>query len=95
MATHSSIRAQKIPWIEEPGGLQSGVCKELGMTEPLSTQIHPFFTGDGCLKAKPAHQELESPPGSLHQERNRKETGKGQQSVRQGDPGKTFERFCA
>ena len=23
MATHSSILAQKIPWIEEPGGLQS------------------------------------------------------------------------
>ena len=23
METHSSIRAQKIPWTEEPGGLQS------------------------------------------------------------------------
>ena len=23
MATHSSIRAWRIPWIEEPGGLQS------------------------------------------------------------------------
>ena len=23
MATHSSILAQRIPWIEEPGGLQS------------------------------------------------------------------------
>ena len=23
MATHSSIRAWKIPWAEEPGGLQS------------------------------------------------------------------------
>ena len=23
MATHSSIRAWEIPWIEEPGGLQS------------------------------------------------------------------------
>ena len=23
MATHSSIRAWKIPWTEEPGGLQS------------------------------------------------------------------------
>ena len=25
------------PWIEEPGGLQSGDCKELDMTERLST----------------------------------------------------------
>ena len=34
MATHSSILAWRIPWIEEPGGLQSiGVCKELEMTE--------------------------------------------------------------
>ena len=23
MATHSSVLAQKIPWMEEPGGLQS------------------------------------------------------------------------
>ena len=45
------------------------------MTEPLSMQIHQFFTGDGCLKAKPAYQELGY--GSLHQERNIKETGKG------------------
>ena len=28
MATHSSILAQRIPWTEEPGGLQSmGVTK--------------------------------------------------------------------
>ena len=27
MATHSSILAWKIPWTEEPGGLQSGVAK--------------------------------------------------------------------
>ena len=28
MATHSSIIAWKIPWMEEPGGLQSMVTKE-------------------------------------------------------------------
>ena len=28
-ATHSSILAWKIPWTEEPGGLQSIRCKEL------------------------------------------------------------------
>jgi len=36
MATHSSILAWKIPWIEEPGMLQSN-CKESAMTAPLST----------------------------------------------------------
>ena len=34
MATHSSILAWKIPWTEEPGGLQSmGLYKELDTTE--------------------------------------------------------------
>ena len=34
MATQSSILAQKIPWTEEPGELQStGVEKESDMTE--------------------------------------------------------------
>ena len=33
MALHSSILAWRIPWIEEPGGLQSvGVPKESDMT---------------------------------------------------------------
>ena len=33
MATHSSILAWKIPWTQEPGGLQSqGVAKELDTT---------------------------------------------------------------
>ena len=34
-ATHSNIRAWRIPWIEEPGELQSMDCKELDMTEQL------------------------------------------------------------
>ena len=33
METHSSTLAWKIPWIEEPGGLQSMGCKESDMTE--------------------------------------------------------------
>ena len=34
MATHSSTRAWRISWIEEPGGLQSmGSPKKLDMTE--------------------------------------------------------------
>ena len=32
MATHSSILAWEIPWIEEPGGLQSVGLQELDMT---------------------------------------------------------------
>ena len=35
MATHSSIFARRIPWTEEPGGLQSmgRICKGLDTTE--------------------------------------------------------------
>ena len=33
MATHSSILAWRIPWTEEPGGLQSKGHKQLDMTE--------------------------------------------------------------
>ena len=38
MATHSSILAWKIPWTEEPGGLQSmGVAKRVGRDLALSS----------------------------------------------------------
>ena len=37
IATHSSILAWKIPWTEEPGGLQSIGHKELDMTEHAHT----------------------------------------------------------
>ena len=37
MATHSSILARKIPWTEEPGGLQSTGCKDSDMIAQLST----------------------------------------------------------
>ena len=30
VATHSSIHAQKIPWTEEPGGLQSMGSQRVG-----------------------------------------------------------------
>ena len=40
IATHSSALAWKIPWTEEPGGLCSGVGKQLDMTEKLNTQAH-------------------------------------------------------
>ena len=35
MSTHSSIPAWRIPWIEEPGGLQSLGSQELDTTEWL------------------------------------------------------------
>ena len=37
MATHSSILAWRIPWTEDPGGLQSMESKELDMTEHTHT----------------------------------------------------------
>ena len=40
MATHSSILVWRIPWTEEPGGLQSMGCKESDTTEQL-----PMATG--------------------------------------------------
>ena len=36
MATHSSILAWRIPWIEEPGGLQSLESQESDTTEQLT-----------------------------------------------------------
>ena len=41
MATHSSILAWRIPWTEEPGGLQLRCCEELDTTEQL---ILLYFT---------------------------------------------------
>ena len=38
MATHSSTLAWKIPWMEEPGGLQSTGSQKSDLTEP------PHFT---------------------------------------------------
>ena len=40
MATHSSILAWRIPWIEEPGRLQSMGSGELDTTEQLNHQHH-------------------------------------------------------
>ena len=40
MVTHSSTLAWKIPWMEEPGGLQSMWSKESDTTE----QLHFHFS---------------------------------------------------
>ena len=39
MATHSSILAWRIPWTEEPGGLQSMDHKELDTTEQITVSL--------------------------------------------------------
>ena len=38
MATHSSILAQRIPWTDEPGRLQSMGSQESDTTEPLKRE---------------------------------------------------------
>ena len=42
MATHSSILAWKIPWTEEPGGLQSMELQRI--THDLVTKQHSQLT---------------------------------------------------
>ena len=44
MATHSSILAWRIPWTEEPGGLQARGHKESDRTEYLSMHIHHIWS---------------------------------------------------
>ena len=46
MATHPSILAQKIPWTEEPGGLQSKASQRVGHTAGfLDAQAKPRLWG--------------------------------------------------
>ena len=43
IATHSSILAWRIPWTEEPHGLQSMGCKETDTTEQLILPLSLLF----------------------------------------------------
>ena len=43
MATHSSVLAWRIPWTEEPGGLQPMGSQEPNMTERPSSAQHSRF----------------------------------------------------
>ena len=53
MATHSSILAQRIPWREEPGGLQSMVSQRVGHDWATNT-----FKDKGILMIKiSTHQD--------------------------------------
>ena len=53
MATHSSILAWRIPWTEEPGGLQSMGRKESHTTEQRTlSDSKPLLTFQVCCKKK-------------------------------------------
>ena len=52
MAIYSSILAWKIPWTEEPGGLQSMGSPRMDTTEQLSMHIYTFFVHLFFLKLK-------------------------------------------
>ena len=43
MATHSSILAWKIPWTEEPGGLQSKGLRRVDTAEQLHIHTNPSY----------------------------------------------------
>ena len=45
MATHSSTLAWRIPWTEEPGGLQSMGSQEVGGMKQLSSRETPALHG--------------------------------------------------
>ena len=47
MVTHSSTLAWKIPWTEEPGGLQSMGVTESDTTERLHFHFSPSCIGEG------------------------------------------------
>ena len=49
MATHSSILAWKIPWTEEPGGLQYMGSQELYTTERLTHTHTHTHTHMDCI----------------------------------------------
>ena len=50
MATHSNILAWRIPWTEEPGGLQS-----MGLQESDMTEVTKYTCTHTCLFS---HQNL-------------------------------------
>ena len=51
MATHSSTLAWKIPWMEEPGGLQSMGYQRVGHNQVTSVSLSLYFDPrSGCWK---------------------------------------------
>ena len=50
MATHSSILAWRMPWTEEPGGLQSMGLRRVGHNKGTEQQQEAFLALDGTSK---------------------------------------------
>ena len=59
MATHSSVLTWRIPWTEEPGGLQSMGSQRVGHDwVTKNTHMHAFSKGEGpygAWSSSPAH----------------------------------------
>ena len=70
ITTHSSILDWRIPWTEEPGGLQSMGSQRTGQTNPLTLSLSLFPTGCPtqvglCLPAHPTPSAQNSVANSL------------------------------
>ena len=62
VATHSSILAWRIPWTEEPGGLQSmGSQRVRHDTAPTTTTITSCVWDGSCPQANPWSPRLQPP----------------------------------
>ena len=60
MATHSSILAWRIPWTEEPGGLQSMGSQRVGHSlATKQTKLIEVFPSGPVIKNPPAVQETQ------------------------------------
>ena len=72
MATHSSILAWKIPWTEEPGGLQTIGSQRVDTTKRLHSLTHSrgiFVPRSGMKPVSPAPAGgllTTGPPGTSH-----------------------------
>ena len=63
MATHSSIPAWRIPWTEEPGGLQSMGLQRIGTISRLNDNCqHPRACGKDESVGIPHHSEKTTIP---------------------------------
>ena len=61
MATHSSILAWKIPWMEEPDGLQSMGVARVGhalVTQPTTALKTPFLVSCAFTNSALVYREL-------------------------------------
>ncbi|CAM9218130.1 unnamed protein product [Rangifer tarandus platyrhynchus] len=57
MATHSSILAWRIPWTEEPGGLQSMGSQESDMTEQQNHLLAEVYLGGNAIETHKEQRE--------------------------------------